>query len=380
MTRIPLMSPSLSELENQYVNDALSSTWIGGAGQYIDKVESLWAEICDVEECVLTSNGTTALHLSLLAADIRPGDEVIVPSLTYAATANAVRFTGAEPVFVDVDPITWCIDPEKAERAVTRRTKAILAVPLLGHPADMDSLREVSDLYKLHLLSDSAQSHLAKYKGRTVGSIADMEAFSFHVGKAFSCGEGGAITLNDKKTAKWLRHIRGHGMDPRKRYWHPTVAFNYRITNVQAAILLAQLERRISILEKRCATHDMYKKLLEDVPGIEHRPSESWAEQCPWLVSMIIDEQQFGMHRDQLMEALDAHSIETRPLFPPLHQQPHFRELAQQRGDLCPIAERLADAVISLPSSTDITEEEILKVCQCIIKSHEQSKGHRMAA
>lgn len=373
MTTIPLMSPSLSELETQYVNNALSSTWIGGAGEYIDKVEKLWATICNVEECVLTSNGTTALHLALLAADIGAGDEVIVPSLTYAATANAVRFTGAEPVFVDVDPISWCMDSDKAEAAITRRTKAILAVHLLGHPADIDALREITDLYKLHLLTDSAQAHLATYNGRVVGSLADLETFSFHVGKAFSCGEGGAITLNDKKKAKWLRRIRGHGMDPRKYFQHPTVAFNYRLTNTQAAILLAQIERRDTILEKRRATHEMYTKQLKNVAGLKPRPYENRVKPCPWLFSLVINEHDFGMHRDQLIAALKTRSIEARPLVHPLHLQPHFRELASQRGDFCPASEMLADSVISLPSATDITEDQILTVCNCIKHIQEKS-------
>lgn len=369
MKQIPLMSPSLRGNEKKYILDAVESTWIGGAGAYIERVEREWAEICGVKECVTASNGTVALHLALLALGAGPGDEVIVPALTYVATANAVRYAGAEPVFVDVDPNTWCIDPQKIEAAITRRTKGILPVHLHGHPADIDAVSKIANLYKLWIICDAAQAHMATYKGRSVGSLGDIETFSFHVGKIFTCGEGGALTLNDSKLAGWLRMIRGHGMDPERRFFHPTPAFNYRLTNMQAAVLCAQFECRDTILEKRNHVFKRYKTNLQGVPGIGLQPIAEWADPCPWFFTITVDEQSFGCSRDMLMTALADKGIDSRPFYVPLHQLPHYRELAMKRGDACPESERLSRVGLTLPSATDLSDDDIDFVVDVMLKS-----------
>lgn len=364
--RIPVMSPSLKGNEAKYVQDAVASTWIGGAGAYLERAEREWAEICGTKESVCASNGTTALHLALVGLGVGPGDEVIVPALTYVATANAVRFVGAEPVFVDVDPMTWCMDPARIEAAITRRTKGIMPVHLFGHPADMDAINKLAALYKFWVIADSAQAHLAKYKGRPVGSLADMEVFSFHVGKILTCGEGGAITLDDSKLAKWLRMVRGHGMDPERRFYHPRTAYNYRLTNLQAAVLCAQFERRGEIVRRRRLLFKRYEQSLRDLPGIEFQHIAEWAVSCPWVFCMTIDEAEFGCSRDQIIEALAAKGIESRPFNYPLHWLPPFRELAAKRGDSCPVSEHLSRVGMYLPSSTDITDEETDVVCNAM--------------
>lgn len=375
MERIPVMAPSLTGAEKDYLVDAIESSWIGGAGPYITRVEQLWAELCNVDECVSVCNGTVALQLALLALGVGPGDEVIVPALTYVATANAVRHVGAEPVFVDVEPDTWCLDPEQVEQAITRRTKGIMPVHLFGHPADMDRINRIAQLYKLWTLADAAQGHLAKYKGQDVGTLADITTYSFHVGKVFTCGEGGAIVLNDSKLAQWMRFMRGHGMDPERQFFHPVSAFNFRLTNMQSAVLCGQLERREEIFSQRRNNFGRYLSHLQGVPGIWFRPVAEWAETCPWVFCVTIDESEFGMSRDQLIGTLAANNIESRPFSIPLNTLPPFREQSRSRGDHCPVAEQLGQVGMYLPSSTDIAAEEIDRVCDVV-----QSAARRKAA
>ena len=366
MKHIPVMNPSLTGNEKKYIQEAVESTWIGGSGHYVDRIEREWAELCGVKECVVAANGTVAIQMALLGLGVGPGDEVIVPALTYVATANAVRYTGAEPVFVDIDPETWCMDPSLIEPAITRRTKAIIPVHLFGHPADMDEINKIAGLYNLHVMVDAAQGHLASYKNRPVGSLGDMATFSFHVGKIFTCGEGGAITLDDSKTAEWLRMIRGHGMDPERRFYHPMTAFNYRLTNMQCAVLCAQIERRSEILEKRRRWFKQYEENLTGVQGLSFRPVAEWAFLCPWVFCITINEAQFGCSRDQLIEKLASVGIESRPFYYPLHSLPPFRELSSQRNEHCPVTDRLAKEGMYLPSSTDITDDEIDFVCDSV--------------
>lgn len=366
MRRIPVMEPSLKGNEQKYVQDAMESTWIGGAGVYVDRIEREWAELCGTKECVVTSNGTVALHMALAALGVGPGDEVVVPALTYVATANAVRYVGAEPVFVDVDAKTWCMDPTRIEPAITRRTKGIMPVHLFGHPADMDAINKLAALYKLWTLADAAQAHLATYKGRSVGSLADMATFSFHVGKIFTCGEGGAVTLDDPKMAKWLRMVRGHGMDPERRFFHPMTAFNYRLTNLQCAVLCAQLERRDKTIEQRKRFFTRYENGLQGTPGIGFHHSAEWAVACPWVFCVTVNEKEYGCLRDQLIETLADSGIESRPFYYPLHTLPPYREQSASRGDSCPVAEHLSQVGLYLPSSTDLTDEDVDYVCEVV--------------
>ena len=259
--------PDLSGNEEKYVVDAIRSTWISSSGEYVRRFEHEFAKLCDADAAVSTSSGTTALHLALLALDVRPGDEVLVPSLTYIATANAVRYVGAEPVFVDVDPDTWCIDPEKIEEAVTPRTKGIIPVHLYGHVADMDAINHLAAIHGLWVVEDAAEAHLARYKDRKVGGLARMATFSFYGNKILTAGEGGAITVNDRQLEVRLRTLRGQGMDPERRYYFPVTGYNFRLTNVACAILCAQLERWEPMMERRRAIYASYEERLADIAG-----------------------------------------------------------------------------------------------------------------
>ena len=274
--KIPVASTDLGGNEERYVVDAIRSSWISSTGPYLGRFEREYAAACGASSAVAVCNGTVALHLALLGLDVRPGDEVLVPSLTYVATANAVRYVGAEPVFVDVDRETWCIDPAQMEAAITRRTKGIIAVHLLGHPADMDRINHIAAVNGLWVVEDAAEAPLATYKGRVVGGLAKMATFSFFGNKLITCGEGGAITLSDPQLDTRLRILRGQGMDPQRRYYFPVTGYNFRLTNVAAAILCAQLERREEIVATRTALFDRYKELLAPIRGVGFQPVAPW--------------------------------------------------------------------------------------------------------
>lgn len=371
---IPVASVDLSGNEERYAVEAIRSTWISSAGAFIGRFESEFAAACGVEHAIAVANGTVALHLILAALDIRPGDEVIVPSLTYIATANAVRYVGAEPVFVDVDPNTWAIDPDKIEQAVTRKTRAIIPVHLLGHPADMDRINRVSAIHGLTVVEDAAEATFATYKGKTVGGIGRVASFSFFGNKLLTCGEGGAVTCNDAQLAARLRILRGQGMDPQRRYYFPVTGFNFRLTNLAAAILCAQMERREAIVTARRAIYAKYNELLAQVPGVHLQPIAPWATLSPWMYACLIDEDVFGCSRDDVMKHLAEAGIETRPMFIPLHTLPPFRNESMARGAYLPITDRLGTQGIMLPTYNTLSNADIERVVDAVADARSRSR------
>ena len=357
--KIPVASADLSGDEEKYVVDAIRSSWVSSTGAYISRFESTFAGLCGARTSVGVCNGTVALHLALLALDVRPGDEVLVPSLTFIATANACRYVGAEPVFVDVDPQTWCIDPAKIEAAVTPRTRGIIPVHLYGHPADMDALCHLAGVHGLWVVEDAAEAHLARYKGRVTGSLAPVATFSFYGNKIFTSGEGGALTLTDPQLELRIRTLRGQGMDPQRRYYFPVTGYNFRMTNVQAAMLCAQLERREAILGQRRQVFAAYQERLANVAGIGLQPRAPWAEPAPWLFSIVVDERAYGKTRDELAARLAEDGIETRPFFVPLHKLPPFREASRAREEYLPETDRLAERGLNLPTYNTLALADI---------------------
>lgn len=364
--KVPAASTDLSGNEEQYVVQAIRSSWISSSGEFVTRFEQEFAKACDVNFAIGTCNGTVALHLALLALDVRPGDEVLVPSLTYVATANAIRYVGAEPVFVDVDPETWCIDPALLEDSITRRTKGIIAVHLYGHPADMDKINHIAAVHGLWVVEDAAEAHFASYKGRPVGGLGHIGTFSFFGNKIITCGEGGAITVNDKQLAIRARTLWGQGMDPERRYYFPVTGYNFRLTNVACAMLCAQLERANSIIENRNRIYDMYQKRLSDIPGIGFQPKAEWATPAPWLYCITVDSNQYGSSRDDLRRSMTAEGIDTRPFFIPLHTLPPFREKSIQRREQLDVTLKLAGSGINLPTYTLMDEGTIDRVCNVI--------------
>lgn len=369
LARIPVCSTDLTGNEEKYAVDAIRSSWISSTGPYVQRFEKEFAELCGTRAAIGVSNGTVALHLALLALDVRPGDEVLIPSLTYVATANACRYVGAEPVFVDVDPETWCIDPAKLEAAITRRTRGIIPVHLYGHPADMDRINHIAAIHGLWVVEDAAEAHLARYKGKPVGSMSDIATFSFYGNKIFTSGEGGALTLSEKQLELRTRTLRGQGVDPSRRYFFPVTGYNFRITNLACALLCAQLERREELMGKRRAIFARYRELLAGVPGIGFQPIASWAEPSPWIFCITVDEKAYGRSRDELAALLDAQEIETRPFFIPLHTLPMFREESVKRGESMPETDRLSAAGLNLPTFTQLTDADLERVAS-VIRSH----------
>jgi len=365
-TKIPAASTDLSGNEERYVVQAIRSSWVSSSGEFITRFEQEFAQACAVNFAIGTCNGTVALHLALLALDVRPGDEVLVPSLTYVATANAIRYVGAEPVFVDVDTQTWCIDPELLEDNITPRTKGIIAVHLYGHPADMDRINHIAAVHGLWVVEDAAEAHFATYKGRPVGGLGQIGTFSFFGNKIITCGEGGAITVNDRQLAIRARTLWGQGMDPERRYYFPVTGYNFRLTNVACAMLCAQLERAAEIIGKRHRIYARYRANLSDVPGIGFQPAADWAQPAPWLFCITVDRDRYGASRDDLMQALAAAGIDTRPFFIPLHTLPPFREKSRQRGEQLDVTLKLATSGINLPTYTLMDDETIDRVCDVI--------------
>lgn len=352
---IPVASPIFNGNEQKYVNDCLDSGWISSNGEYIKRFEDQFARFCGVKHAISCSNGTVALHLPLLAYGVGPGDEVLVPTLTYIATANAVTYCGATPILVDSEIDTWNISPEEIEKKITPRTKGIIIVHLYGHPVNIDPVMDIARKYNLFVIEDAAEAHGAKYKGKTVGSIGDVATFSFFGNKIITSGEGGMVVTNDDNVAAHMRMLKGQGMDPNKRYWFPIVGYNYRMTNIQAAIGLAQLENIHWHLKKRKEIADLYKKYLTNLSTyISMHDEQNWAEHSYWMVSILLKEET-KLDRDQLMGVLQKDGIETRPVFYPMHVLPPYKEEHPEY----PVADFVASRGINLPTHAFLTEDDI---------------------
>jgi perosamine synthetase len=357
---IPVFAPWLSENARRYVLDCVDSGWISSLGEYVGRFEREFARFCEAGHGVATSNGTTALHLALATLGLGPGDEVLVPDLTFVATANAVRYTGATPVLVDVDPATWAIDPADLARRVSPRTRAIVPVHLYGHPADMDPILDLARSHGLSVVEDAAEAHGARYKGRRVGSLGHLATFSFYGNKIVTTGEGGMVVTSDPTFAERAAFLRDHAMDPRRRYYHPEIGFNYRMTNIQAAIGCAQLEQIETILARRKAIAAAYEAGLAGLTGLSRPPVAPWAENVYWMYSVLV-EPGFGPNREAVRAGLRERGVDSRPFFVPLHELPPYRQDAP-----FPVTTALAAKGINLPSGTGLRPEEITQVCDAL--------------
>ncbi len=366
--RIPVSEPLLAGNEEKYVLECLRTNWVSSLGRFIPEFESKFAGFCGGRHGVAVMNGTAALQLALLALGIKEGDEVIVPDLTFVATANAVRYVGATPVFVDAERESWNMDPEKAAAAVTKRTKAVMPVHLYGHPCDMDRILEVAEKHKLLVIEDAAEAHGAEYKGKKVGSIGVVGCFSFYGNKILTTGEGGMCVTNDGALAGRMRFLRDHAMSPEKRYWHPEVGYNFRMTNIQAAIGVAQVEQVERFIAIKRSNAKLYASLLNGMPGITLQPEMPWAKSVYWMHSILVDEVAFGCSRDALMARLKERGIDSRPFFHPMHELPPYRQESR-----FPVSVGLARSGMNLPSSLKLSKEEIERVCSAIA---EIARGH----
>jgi len=357
--QIPVSAPALVGNEKEYVIDCIESTWISSKGKYVDEFERGFAEFCGTSHAVTCANGTTALHLVLEAFGIGSGDSVIVPDLTFVSTANAVRYCDAEPVFADVDPETWNIDPEHVAELADQDTAAILPVHLYGHPAPMDEITAIANEHDAVVIEDAAEAHGAQYKGETVGSLGDAAIFSFYGNKIITTGEGGMVVTDDPDVSARVRHLKDLAMDQSQRYYFEEIGYNYRMTNMQAAIGCAQLEDIDWHCERRRNIASLYNKHLPDLPEITAPVERSWADHAYWIYSIILDD---SVDRRRIRDALDEAGIETRPFFPPMTSLPPYE--AYQPETPNEIADSLSKGGINLPTWAKLDEGDVKRVCE----------------
>jgi perosamine synthetase len=352
---IPIACPVFTGNEKKYVMDCIETGWISSIGKFIQEFEKNFSDFCNTKHAISCSNGTVALHLALLAYDVGPGDEIIVPTLTYVATANAVTYCGARPVFIDCEPETWNIDPDRIEEKITAKTKGIIIVHLYGHPANVDAIFEIARRHNLFVIEDAAEAHGALYKNRIVGSIGDIGTFSFFGNKIITSGEGGMVVTNSDELSEKIRLLKGQGMDPERRYWFPAIGYNYRMTNIQAAIGLAQLENISWHLDKRKEIANLYYMHLRELYDYIELPKEKeWARHSFWMFSILLKDFT-KVSRDDFMQLLGKDGIETRPVFYPMHVMPLYRE----SNENFPVATRIASRGLNLPTHALLTEEDI---------------------
>ena len=364
---IKVCEPNIGKKEFDFVKKCFDINWISSLGPFVQEFESKFAAYCNSKYGISATNGTTALHLAAATLGIGKGDEVIMPTFTMIASPNSVIYTGAKPVLADSEMDTWNMDVTKIEAKITKKTKAIMVVHTYGHPIDMDPVMEIAKKHDLKVIEDAAESHGALYKGKKVGGIGDCGCFSFYANKLLTTGEGGMITTNNKEFDELAHTLMNHAFSKEKHFWHKHIGFNYRLTNIQAAIGLAQLERAEELLELKLKVAKLYTELLGDVEGITTPPQAPWAKNTYWMYGILIDPKKFGINKDQVMAELDKKGIETREFFIPMHKQPIYKKMKLFKGKY-PISEKLNSMGFYLPSGTLLSEEQIQFICDTLKK------------
>jgi perosamine synthetase len=361
---IPVYTPSLSGREVEYAMDAVQSGWISSLGKYVDRFEQGIRDVTGAKHAIAVSNGSVALHLALHCLDVGPGDEVIVPTFTYIASVNAIALAGATPVFVDVQAEDWLIDPACVERAITPRTKAILPVDLycaVSSPKVIDIARANG----LAVVQDCAEVFGTTVDGRHVGLDADVATFSFFGNKTVTTGEGGAVITNDDALGARMRKVKGQGQSFTRRYWHDEIGFNYRMTNICAAIGCAQIERLDALLARKKAIGDLYRRLLA-ADGVAFQQVPASVNCSDWLVSALLPA---GMDRDAVMAAMATRGVDTRPVFFCAHHMPMYAN-----GQSLPVSEDIARRGISLPSYPDLGDQDVETVVDALRQSMQEQR------
>lgn len=365
---IPIYQPDLSGKERVNVLECLDSSWISSKGKFISEFEREFGQYVGARFATTVSNGTVALHLALTALGIGPGDEVIVPTLTYIASANAIVYTGATPVFVDSEASSWQISPEDIRAKITPRTKAIMPVHLYGAACDMDAIMEIARKHKLFVVEDCAEAIGTLYKGHHVGTFGDIATFSFFGNKTMTTGEGGMVVTNDQTLHDRSVHFRGQGLATSRQYWHDVVGFNYRMTNICAAIGVAQLERLDAFIVGKRRLADRYRERLSGL-GLSFQEEAPDTRHSYWMMSILVED---PADRDPLRNWLAEREIETRPLFYPVHTMPMY----QRRFELHRVAEMLGWRGINLPSWPGLTDAQVDRICDAI-RAFFENRGHR---
>jgi perosamine synthetase len=353
--KYPVYSPYLNGREKALVMDCLESTWISSKGKYVGQFEESFGSWLGAQHAVTVSNGTVALHVALAALGIGPGDEVLVPTLTYIASANAVKYTGADVVFVESEREYWQIDIEDAERKISSKTKAIMAVHLYGQATDMEAVMALAKKHSLYVIEDCAEAIGTRFDGTHVGTFGDVGCFSFFGNKTITTGEGGMVVTNNAELDRKIRHLRSQGVSSEREYWHDAIGFNYRMTNLAAAIGCAQMESIDDLIAKKQQIAEWYRQGLAGLP-LQVHSTQPRTQHSYWMVSILVDE---PCERDALRAALQRDGIETRPLFYPVHQM----EMYAAPGQHFPVADEIASRGINLPSYPALMRDDITFIC-----------------
>lgn len=362
--RIPVNEPVVTDAAKRYVADALETGWISSAGEYIARFEQAFADCIGVKHAVTTTSGTTALHLALASLGVGRGDEVIVPDFTMIASVFAVMYTGAKPVFVDVEPDTYNMDPSKLEEKITSETKAIMPVHIYGHSCDMGPIVDIAAKHSIPVIEDAAEVHGGTYKGKMCGSLGDMSAFSFYGNKIISMGEGGMVCTNSDVLAQRARSLKDLAHSKETRFLHTELGYNYRVTNLQAALGLGQMEHLEEFLETKRRMAEFYTERLSGIRGLQTPVTKDYAGNVYWMYAILIEES-FGMSRDAFCAKLRERGVDTRIFFLPCHKQPAVSALYPNQESF-PVTEYVAERGLYLPSGLAITDAQMEAVCSAV--------------
>ncbi|MDO8803073.1 MAG: DegT/DnrJ/EryC1/StrS family aminotransferase [Elusimicrobiota bacterium] len=364
---IPVNEPLLKGNELAYVTECIKTGWISSAGRFIEQFEQKWSAYCGMEHGVSMCNGTVALQAAVAALELKPGDEIIMPSFTIISCALAAVYNGAKPVLVDCDPETWTMDPAAIEAKINPKTRAIMPVHIYGHPCDMDPILALAKKHSLAVIEDAAEAHGAEYKGRKCGSFGDISCFSFYANKIITAGEGGMALTSNPVYAERLKAQRNLCFRPERRFFHTELGHNFRITNMQAAVALAQMEQIEEFLKKKRAMARAYQEKLKGVKGLTLPVEKDWAKNVYWMYGLVLDGSR-GMDAVQFAKLLSTEGVETRPFFLGLHEQPVFHDMGLFRGERYPVTERIAANGLYLPSGLAITPQQIEQAADAVVK------------
>lgn len=362
---IPVAEPLITARDKELVNAALDSGWISSAGEFLDRFEQQWAGCCDMPFGIAVSNGSTALDIAVELLELQPGDEVIMPTFTIISPALSIVRAGGTPVLVDSDPHNWQMDISQIETRITPRTRAILVVHIYGHPADMDPILEIAGRHNLTVIEDAAEAHGAEYKGRRCGGLADISTFSFYANKLITTGEGGMVLVRDKHLAEKARSLRNLCFQSKQRFLHEELGYNCRLTNLQAALGVAQLERFAEIVGRKRSIALAYNELLGGVTGIELPVEEQWAKSVYWVYGIVIGKDR-GLTAAILAGRLKEKGIESRPFFLGMHRQPALLDRGLFSGACYPVADNLSQQGLYIPSSLTLSDRQIREVATAV--------------